>query len=100
MTIYDDIDKTADPTLRLKYLNQLRLPTHITGHIDFITKMDVEKLLKSTHFKASTIIDNTTPYLLKQNMKYFLIIITDLVNACIKHSNFLLSLKHSIITPY
>ena len=61
--------------------------------------MDVDKLLKSTHFKASTIIDYTTPYLLKQNMKYFLTIITDLVNAYIKHSNFPLSLKYSIITP-
>ena len=82
-----------------KYLNQLPLPTHITGHIDYITKMGVEKLLKSTHFKASTIFDNTTPYLLKINMKYFLTIITDLVKACIKHSNFPLSLKNSIITP-
>ena len=37
--------------LRLKYLNQIPLSTHITHHIDFITMMDVEKLLKSTHFK-------------------------------------------------
>ena len=60
--------------------------------------MDVEKLLKSTHFKASTIIDNTTPYLPKQNMKYFLIIITNLVNAVLNTQIFRCPLN-TIITP-
>ena len=39
--------------------------------------MGVEKLLKLTHFKASTIIENTTPYLLnKTKYEIFLTIIT------------------------
>ena len=40
-----------------------------------------------------------TPQLLKLNIRFISLIYSNLINKCITHNNFPLSLKHSIITP-
>ena len=40
-----------------------------------------------------------TPKLLKLNIRFISLIYSNLINKCITHNNFPLSLKHSIITP-
>ena len=41
-----------------------------------------------------------TPQLLKLNIHFISLIYSNLINKCIIHNNFPLSLKHSIITPF
>ena len=40
-----------------------------------------------------------TPQLLKLNIHFISLIYSNLINKCITHNNFPLSLEHSIITP-
>ena len=89
----------ANNNLRDKYIDTLKKPTCISEAIPTITSTYIERLIRLTHFKTNIYIDSMTPQLLKLNIRFISLIYSNLINKCITHNNFPLSLKHSIITP-
>ena len=99
--IYNEIEFNSDNNLRDKYIDTLKKPTCISEAIPTITSTYIERLIRLTHFKTNIYIDCMTPQLLKLNIRFISLIYSNLINKCITHNNFQLSLslKHSIITP-
>ena len=97
--IYNEIEFNSDNNLRDKYIDTLKKPTCISEAIPTITSTYIERLIRLTHFKTNIYIDCMTPQLLKLNIRFISLIYSNLINKCITHNNFPLSLKHSIITP-
>ena len=71
---------------------------HLRSHTNYSSTY-IERLIRQTHFKTNIYIDSMTPQLLKLNIHFISLIYSNLINKCITHNNFPLSLKHSIITP-
>ena len=97
--IYNEIEFNSDNNLSDKYIDTLKKPTCISEAIPTITSTYIERLIRLTHFKTNIYIDCMTPQLLKLNIRFISLIYSNLINKCITHNNFPLSLKHSIITP-
>ena len=97
--IYNEIEFNSDNNLRDTYIDTLKKPTCISESIPTITSTYIERLIRLTHFKTNIYIDCMTPQLLKLNIRFISLIYSNLINKCITHNNFPLSLKHSIITP-
>ena len=97
--IYNEISHSTQNNLRDRYMDKLNKPTCISEAIPIITSTYIERLIRQTHFKSNIYIDIITPQLLKLNIHFISLIYSNLINKCITHNNFPLSLKHSIITP-
>ena len=89
----------SDSNLRHKYIDKLKIPTCISEAIPTITSIYIERLIRLTRFKTNICIDSMMPQLQKLNIHFISLIYSNLINKCIIHNNFPLSLKHSLITP-
>ena len=96
--IYTIIALNSENNLRDRYIDKIKKPTCISEAIPTITSTYIERLIRQTHFKTNIYIDNMTPQLLKLNIRFISLIYSNLINKCITHNNFPLSLKYSIIT--
>ena len=92
--IYNEMLLNSDNNLRDRYIDKLKKPTCISEAITTITSTYIERLIRQTNIY----IDSITPQLLKLNIRFISLIYSNLINKCITHNNFPLSLKHSIIT--
>ena len=95
--MYTIIALNSENNLRDRYIDKMKKPT-CSEAIPTMTSTYIERLIRQTHFKTNIYIDNMTPQLLKLNIRFISLIYSNLINKCITHNNFPLSLKHSIIT--
>ena len=95
--IYNEIALNSDNNLRDRYIDTLK-KTCISEAILTITSTYIERLIRLTHFKTNIYIDSMTPQLLKLNIHFISLIYSNLINKCIIHNNFPLSLKQFNVT--
>ena len=93
--IYNEISLNSDNNLRDRYMDKLKKPTCISAAIPIITSTYIERLIRQTHFKTNIYIDSMTLQLLKLNIHFISLIYSNLINKCITHNNFPLSLHHN-----
>ena len=93
--IYNEISLNSDNNLIDRYMDKLKKPTCISETIPIITSTYIERLIRQTHFKTNIYIDSMTPQLLKLNIHFISLIYSNLINKCITHNNFPLSLHHN-----